>query len=42
LFFLPLSYDPRFVHVLALDLLVAGAALGAVGSFVGVRRFVRL
>src|SRR5215470_6348459 len=42
LFFLPLSYDPRFVHVLAQDLLVAGAALGALGSYVGVRRFVRL
>ena len=42
LFFLPLSYDPRFVHVLAQDLLLAGAALGAVGSYVGVRRFVRL
>jgi len=42
LFFLPLSYDPRFVHVLAQDLLVGGAALGALGSYVGVRRFVRL
>lgn len=42
LFFLPLSYDPRFVSVLAQELLVAGAALGAVGSYVGVRRFVRL
>jgi len=42
LFFLPLYYDPRFVHVLAQDLLVAGAALGALGSYVGVRRFVRL
>jgi cell division transport system permease protein len=42
LFFLPLTYDPQFVHVLAQDLLVAGAALGAVGSYVGVRRFVRL
>ena len=42
LFFLPLSYDPGFVNVLAQDLLVAGAALGAVGSYVGVRRFVRL
>jgi len=42
LFFLPLSYDPHFVHVLAQDLLGAGAALGAVGSYVGVRRFVRL
>jgi cell division transport system permease protein len=42
LFFLPLSYDPRFVGVLAQDLLLAGAALGAVGSYVGIRRFVRL
>jgi cell division transport system permease protein len=42
LFFLPLTYDPRFVHVLAQDLLVAGAALGAVGGYVSVRRFVRL
>jgi cell division transport system permease protein len=42
LFFLPLSYDPHFVHLLAGDLLIAGAALGAVGSYVGVRRFVRL
>ena len=42
LFFLPLSYDPRFVPVLALDLLVAGAILGAVGGYVSVRRFVRL
>jgi len=42
LFFLPLSYDPRFVQVLAHDLLVAGATLGALGSYVGVRRFVRL
>ncbi len=42
LFFLPLTYDPHFVHVLAQDLLGAGAALGAVGSYVGVRRFVRL
>ena len=42
LFFLPLAYDPRFVNWLALDLLVAGALLGAVGSYVSVRRFVRL
>lgn len=42
LFFLPLSYDPSFVHVLAEDLLVAGTALGAVGGYVSVRRFVRL
>lgn len=42
LFFLPLTYDPLFVNVLAHDLLVAGAALGALGSYIGVRRFVRL
>jgi len=42
LFFLPLTYDPRFVSVLAQDLLVAGTALGAVGGYVSVRRFVRL
>jgi cell division transport system permease protein len=42
LFFLPLSYDPSFVPMLAQDLLVAGAALGAVGGYVSVRRFVRL
>jgi cell division transport system permease protein len=42
LFFLPLSYDPRFVNTLAEGLLVAGALLGALGSFIGVRRFVRL
>jgi cell division transport system permease protein len=42
LFFLPLSYDPRFVPMLAQDLLAAGAALGAVGGYVSVRRFVRL
>ncbi len=42
LFFIPLTYDPRFVGVLAQDLLVAGALLGAVGSYIGVRRFVRI
>jgi cell division transport system permease protein len=42
LFFVPLSYDPRFVNVLAQDLLAAGALLGALGSYIGVRRFVRL
>jgi cell division transport system permease protein len=42
LFFVPLSYDPRFVNVLAQDLLLAGALLGALGSYIGVRRFVRL
>ena len=42
LFFVPLTYDPGFVPVLGHDLLGAGAALGALGSYVGVRRFVRL
>jgi cell division transport system permease protein len=42
LFFVPLSYDPGFVAVLAHDLLAFGTALGAVGSYVGVRRFVKL
>lgn len=42
LFFLPLSYDPRFLPVLAGDLLVAGTVLGAAGAYVSVRRFVKL
>ena len=42
LFFVPLSYDPRFVGVLAQDLLGAGALLGVMGSYIGVRRFVRI
>ncbi len=42
LFFLPLSYDPGFVPVLARNLLLAGTALGALGGYVSVRRFVRL
>jgi len=42
LFFVPLTYDPRFVGVLGHDLLVAGTLLGALGSYIGVRRFVRL
>jgi cell division transport system permease protein len=42
LFFVPLTYDPRFVGVLAQALLAGGALLGAVGSGIGVRRFVRL
>lgn len=42
LFFVPLSYDPGFASVLAQDLLTAGAVLGALGSYIGVRRFVRL
>lgn len=42
LFFIPLSYDPRFVTTLGRDLLAAGAVLGAVGSYIGVRRYVRI
>jgi cell division transport system permease protein len=40
--FIPLSYDPSFVTSLARDLLIAGALLGALGSYIGVRRFVRI
>jgi cell division transport system permease protein len=40
--FIPLSYDPSFISSLARDLLVGGALLGALGSYIGVRRFVRL
>jgi cell division transport system permease protein len=42
LFFLPLSYDPAFVNTLGQDLLVTGGVLGVVGSYVSVRRFVRV
>jgi len=42
LFFIPLGYDPTFVTELARDVLIAGAVLGALGSYIGVRRFVRL
>jgi cell division transport system permease protein len=42
LFFVPLSYDPRFVAELGHELLLGGALLGALGSYIGVRRFVRL
>jgi cell division transport system permease protein len=40
--FIPLSYDPAFVASLARDLLVGGALLGALGSYIGVRRYVRI
>lgn len=40
--FIPLSYDPSFVSSLARDLLLAGALLGALGSYIGVRRYVRI
>jgi cell division transport system permease protein len=40
--FIPLSYDPLFVASLARDLLLGGAMLGALGSYIGVRRYVRI
>jgi cell division transport system permease protein len=40
--FIPLSYDPAFVVSLAQDLLLGGALLGALGSYIGVRRYVRI
>ena len=40
--FIPLSYDPAFVNQLALYVASAGAALGLLGSFIGVRRYVRV
>jgi cell division transport system permease protein len=42
LFFVPLSYDPAYVAQLGHDILAGGAVLGALGSYIGVRRFVRL
>jgi len=40
--FIPLTYDPNFISSLARDLLIGGALLGALGSYIGVRRFVRI
>ncbi len=40
--FLPLSYDPTFITSLARDLLLGGALLGALGSYIGVRRYVKV
>jgi cell division transport system permease protein len=42
LFFIPLGYDPAFIAELARDVLVGGALLGALGSYIGVRRYVRV
>jgi cell division transport system permease protein len=42
LFFIPLGYDPTFVTELARDVLFGGALLGALGSYIGVRRYVRV
>jgi cell division transport system permease protein len=40
--FIPLTYDPAFVVSLAQDLLIGGALLGALGSYIGVRRYVKI
>jgi cell division transport system permease protein len=40
--FIPLTYDPEFISSLARDLLLGGALLGALGSYIGVRRYVRI
>jgi cell division transport system permease protein len=40
--FIPLSYDPAFISSLARDLLLGGALLGALGSYIGVRRYVKV
>ena len=42
LFFIPLGYDPAFITELARDVLIGGALLGALGSYIGVRRYVRV
>jgi cell division transport system permease protein len=42
LFFIPLYYDPRYVGLLAQEMLLGGALLGAVGSYIGVRRYVKV
>lgn len=40
--FIPLAYDPTYMRVMALELLAGGAALGFLGSVIGVRRYVRV
>jgi len=40
--FIPLTFDPAFITSLARDLLLGGALLGALGSYLGVRRYVRI
>ncbi len=40
--FIPLNYDPAFISSLAQELLLGGALLGALGSYIGVRRYVRI
>ena len=42
LVFIPMTYDPGFLSSLARDLLLGGAMLGALGSYIGVRRYVRI
>ena len=40
--FLPVERDPQFVTKLALMTMVVGIALGAVGSYISVRRFLEV
>ncbi len=41
LIIIPLSYDPGFLRVVLLAMLTFGLLLGTVGSYLGVRRFLR-
>jgi cell division transport system permease protein len=41
LIFIPLSYDPEYLKVVLAAMLVFGLLLGSVGSYLGVRRFLR-
>ncbi|MHB8572670.1 MAG: cell division protein FtsX [Candidatus Dormibacteria bacterium] len=40
--YIPISYDPQFQVSLLLVIFAAGLGLGAVGSYIGVRRFLRV
>lgn len=41
LVFIPLFYDPEFLKVVLAGMLAFGLLLGTVGSYLGVRRFLR-
>ena len=41
LIFIPLSYDPHYLQLVLLAMLTFGVLLGTVGSYLGVRRFLR-
>lgn len=41
LIIIPLSYDPDFLRVVLLAMLTFGLLLGTVGSYLGIRRFLR-